>query len=220
MPSPLVRDCRYLGRELLTWLWFLCEVEGGTFDLPIGTIELTVEDDLVLVGHDDEDSATRVKGGLPPLRPEAASALAAGMTARQARLLLARGEREWSFKLDAETLDLRAVKLPASETEDPLEALAERLAALQAWFDKLAAGRPNRVVARTDATYRAGLFASAAIPAGEEYLEVPAAAAFLDVLSHPHFILGGPLVVEVRAPSADHDGWRARTKVREMSLVA
>ena len=34
--------------------------------------------------------------------------------------------------------------------------------------------------------------------------EVPAAAAFLDVLSHPHFILGGPLVVEVRAPSADH----------------
>ena len=54
----------------------------------------------------------------------------------------------------------------------------------------------------------------------DAYLEVPAAAAFLDVLSHPHFILGGPLVVEVRAPSADHDGWRARTKVREMSLVA
>ena len=60
------------------------------------------------------------------------------------------------------------------EDDEPLEALAERLAALQAWFDKLAAGRPNRVVARTDATYRAGLFASAAIPAGEEYLEVPA----------------------------------------------
>jgi hypothetical protein len=127
MPSPLVRDCRYLGRELLTWLWFLCEVEGGSFDLPIGTVELAIEDDLVLVGHDDEDSATRVKGGLPPLRPEAASALAAGMTARQARLLLARGEREWSFKLDAETLDLRAVKLPASETEDPFESLTERL---------------------------------------------------------------------------------------------
>ena len=54
----------------------------------------------------------------------------------------------------------------------------------------------------------------------DAYLEVPAAAAFLDVLSHPHFVLGGPLVVEVRAPSADHDGWRARTKVREMSLVA
>ena len=37
----------------------------------------------------------------------------------------------------------------------------------------------------------------------DAYLEVPAAAAFLDVLSHPHFILGGPLTAEVRAPSAD-----------------
>ena len=54
----------------------------------------------------------------------------------------------------------------------------------------------------------------------DAYLEVPAAAAFLDVLSHPHFVVGGPLVVEVRAPSADHAGWRARTKVREMSLGA
>lgn len=53
----------------------------------------------------------------------------------------------------------------------------------------------------------------------DAYLEVPAAASFLDVLAHPHFVLGGPLVVEVRL-SADHGPWRARTKVRRMALVA
>lgn len=123
----LATDHDYLGREFLTWIWFLCEVEGGTFELPSGVVDMVVEDNLVLVGHDDEDSATQVKGGKPSQRPEAASALASGMTARRARLIAARGEREWSFTLDAETLDLRSVKVPNAEAEEPLEALTERL---------------------------------------------------------------------------------------------
>lgn len=117
----------YLGREFVTWLWFLCEVEGGHFALPSGDIELVAEDNLVLVGHEDEDSATQVKGGCPTLRPEAASALAAGMTVRRVRMIAARDERQWTFTLDAETLDLKGVKVPAVDAEDPLEQLAERL---------------------------------------------------------------------------------------------
>jgi hypothetical protein len=120
-------DCKYLGREFLTWIWFLCEVEGGEFHPPSGTIELLVEDNLVFVGHDDDDSATQVKGGCPTMRPEAASALASGMTLRRAKVHAARDDREWSFTLDGESLDLRSLKVPAVEAEDPLEQLTERL---------------------------------------------------------------------------------------------
>lgn len=121
------RDLRYLGREFLTWLWFQCEVEGGGFELPSGEFDFVVEDNLAFVGHDEEDSATAVKGNNPSIRPEAASALAAGMTIRRAKLLIAKGELEWSLTLDGETLDLRSVKGPPPEADDPLEQLTERL---------------------------------------------------------------------------------------------
>ncbi|MDF1663885.1 MAG: hypothetical protein P1V97_19095 [Planctomycetota bacterium] len=127
MTGNLLADCRYLGREFVTWLWFLCEVEGGEFQLSSGPIELLVEDNLVFVGHDDDDSATQVKGGCPTLRPEAACALAAGMTVRRAKVNAAREDRAWTFTLDAESLDLRSLKVPAAEAEDPLEQLTERL---------------------------------------------------------------------------------------------
>lgn len=120
-------DCRYLGREFATWLWFRCEVEGGEFHLSSGPLELLVEDNLVFVGHDDDDSATQVKGGCPTLRPEAACALAAGMTVRRAKVNAARDDKAWTFTLDAESLDLRSVKGPSAEAEDPLEQLTERL---------------------------------------------------------------------------------------------
>ena len=120
-------DCRYLGREFATWLWFLCEVEGGEFQLSSGSIELLFEDNLVFVGHDDDEAATQVKGGCPTLRPEAACALAAGMTVRRAKVTAAREDRAWTFTLDAESLDLRSLKVPAVEAEDPLEQLTERL---------------------------------------------------------------------------------------------
>ena len=55
----------------------------------------------------------------------------------------------------------------------------------------------------------------------DAYLEVPAAAAFLDV-SHPHFILGGPLLGKSSAKTADHSRLRARGPrcgIRRSSLL-
>lgn len=132
-----VADHSYLGREFLTWLWFKCEVEGGEFEIPSGRLDLVVEDNLFFVGHDDDSTVAAVKGGCPTLRAESASALASGMTLRRARFQGARDERQWSFTLDAETLDVKSLKVPAVEAEDPLEQLTERLQAAEEMRDAL-----------------------------------------------------------------------------------
>jgi hypothetical protein len=65
-----------------------------------------------------------LRGGSPTIRPEAASALGAGMSLKKARLYLARGPREWHFTLDGETLDLSGLKVPQLD-EDVIEGEAK-----------------------------------------------------------------------------------------------
>lgn len=122
----------FLAQEFLTWIWFRCEVDGGEFDLPEGSMAVVVEDALSLVSWDEDDTRVGLRGGNPTLRPEAANSLAAGLMLRKARLFAARGDREWQFSLDGETLDLSGVKVPETpegeEVEDPL---ADKLAACE-----------------------------------------------------------------------------------------
>jgi len=55
--------------------------------------------------------------------------------------------------------------------------------------------------------------------AEDKWLAVPAAASFGDVLRHPHHVLGGPLVLELRpSGTAEHIAWRTRSKVFELEL--
>lgn len=120
----------FLASEFLTWLWFRCEVEGGTFDLPSGGVSIAVEDALTLASWEDDAVKASLRGGTPTRRPEAANALAAGLLLRKARFIAARAGREWLFSLDADTLDLRSVKVVESDPdEDPEDALADKLAA-------------------------------------------------------------------------------------------
>lgn len=121
----------FLAQEFLTWLWFRCEVEGGEFELESGPAAFVVEDALSFSSWDPDGTRASVRGGTPTVRPEAASALAAGLTLKRARLLAARGEREWHFALDGETLDLMGVKVPEREDDaedDGVDLLAEKLA--------------------------------------------------------------------------------------------
>lgn len=121
----------FLAQEFLTWLWFRCEVEGGEFELDSGPVAMVVEDALSFTSWDPDGTRASLRGGTPTVRPEAASALAAGLTLKRARLLAARGEREWHFSLDGETLDLLGVKVPEVEDkgdDDGVDKLAEKLA--------------------------------------------------------------------------------------------
>jgi hypothetical protein len=110
----------FLGKDFLTWLWFRCEAEGGEFDLGgrDGRTAVMVEDALSLVSVDEDGSVMTLRKGSPAVRPEAASALAAGMTLRKAKIFVARGPREWQFTLDGETLDLGGLKTPEVDEQE------------------------------------------------------------------------------------------------------
>jgi len=112
----------FLGRDFLTWLWFRCEAEGGEFDLGGrdggGQTAVMVEDALALASVDEEGAVMTLRKGMPTVRPEAASALAAGMTLKKARFFVARGPREWQFSLDGETLDVAGLKTPEIQDKE------------------------------------------------------------------------------------------------------
>jgi hypothetical protein len=112
----------FLGRDFLTWLWFRCEAEGGEFDLGGrdggGSTAVMIEDALALVSVDEDGSVMTLRKGSPTARPEAANALAAGMTLKKARVFVARGPREWQFTLDGETLDVGGLKTPEIDDKE------------------------------------------------------------------------------------------------------
>jgi recombination associated protein RdgC len=120
--SSVGQEQAFLGRDFLTWLWFRCESEGGEFDLGGrdggGQTAVMVEDALALVSVDEDGSVMTLRKGSPTARPEAANALAAGMTLKKARVFVARGPREWQFTLDGETLDLGGLKTPEIDDKD------------------------------------------------------------------------------------------------------
>jgi hypothetical protein len=69
-----------------------------------------------------------LKGGAAAHSSAARAGIGAGRTLREADLRIIRGDRGWRVGLDAETLDLRAVKLPALLTEEDDDHLLERVA--------------------------------------------------------------------------------------------
>lgn len=123
----------FLAQEFLTWLWFRCEVEGGEFDLEeTGELSIVVEDALSLSSWEEEGKKSTLRGGTPTTRPEAATALGAGLLLKRAKLLIAIGGREWQCSLDGDSLDLLSVKVPerpeGEEPEEGADLLAEKLA--------------------------------------------------------------------------------------------
>lgn len=118
--NALAMERSFLGREFLTWLWFRCEAEGGEYDLQPEPVAVMVEDGLALTSFDGEGAVVTLRNGTPTVRPEAASALGAGLVLKRAKLFLARGPREWQLTLDGETLDVGSVKVPQLD-EDVVE---------------------------------------------------------------------------------------------------
>ncbi|HVY61308.1 MAG TPA: hypothetical protein VHF22_06620 [Planctomycetota bacterium] len=142
----------FLGREFLTWLWFRCEADGGTFELPPrGAVEdakkakkkkddepepdrevgVVFNDYVSLVSDGDEREENILKKGSPHRSAEARMALLVGKLVSAAKLEVARGERSWTVTLTGETLDFRSVKYPDAEGDEPEERSIDRLSAMQ-----------------------------------------------------------------------------------------
>lgn len=140
----------FLGREFLTWLWFRCEMDGGTFtlpqpkkaakakgakddddDAPSNEIGIVFNDYVSLIAEGDDREENIVKKGSPHRSAEARTALLVGKVVSAAKIEIARGERSWAATVTGETLDLRSVKYPDPEGDDPEERALDRLCAMQ-----------------------------------------------------------------------------------------
>lgn len=109
------------GREFLTWMWWDTEMGVGTPGLLVfGTVELEADDD-----------ATILRGDASPASVEAGAALRSGKTPRRVRFLYVDGDRESTFTLD-DRLQLRGLRLPTPEADDPGDIFAEQFEALVA----------------------------------------------------------------------------------------
>lgn len=115
----------------MTWLWFRCESDGGTFDLPDGEVGVVFNDYVALVSEGEEREENICKKGSAHRSQEARTALAVGKIVSAAKLEIARGERSFAATIAGDTLDVRGAKYPDAEADDPEERTLERLQAME-----------------------------------------------------------------------------------------
>jgi hypothetical protein len=107
---------RFVGRELLLWLW----LESELFDATLSTKEhgsfgLWLEGRLVL---DEGKEATIIRGTAPGLHREAKESLLRGKMPERAGLRLSFGDYECALTLRGETLGFAGLVPPKKEKEE------------------------------------------------------------------------------------------------------
>jgi hypothetical protein len=125
--AALVEANRFLGRELLLWLWFESEHNETKLRASTGkTCSLWVETQITLAADEEE---ARIKSGMPAATPEAKQALRQGKLPRQARLHAIVDDHEFTWAFKADELGVGALKVPAElkADTDRHEALYERM---------------------------------------------------------------------------------------------
>jgi len=121
----IIAEKRFLGQEFLTWLWYKSEVRGGTVELPgIGDIGVVFEKHMLLEYGEGEAHEKIICQGLQAELNEARTGLRMGKKLEQARIVLARGDYEWTMTVKASVFDFKSVKAPktmagSEESDDP-----------------------------------------------------------------------------------------------------
>ena len=127
-----VQDFAFLGREFLTWLlWQVDRGEGRRGADGDDPFDVSFAGKVRFAGLVGDVSDATLKGRAAAQGVEVRAAIGAGRTLREADLRLARGEREWSVTLVADTLDLRSARLPALLTEEEDDRFLERISLLE-----------------------------------------------------------------------------------------
>ena len=107
---------RFVGRELLLWLWFESELFEGTLQTKVhGSFGLWIEGRLVM---SQGQEATTIKGSQPGNHREAKEALLRGKLPDAASLHLSWNEQDAMFTLKAETLNIAGLKLPRKGADE------------------------------------------------------------------------------------------------------
>lgn len=128
----VVRAKGFLGREFLTWLWYLAEAQKEPMTAPSrdGPVEFDVwiGDRLVLEASTGLSLEHMIKGGDPSQSQEAYTALTNGKSVRELKLGLSiRGYGEYTAVLHCDDLNPRSLKLPQPDDDTAPEGQARDL---------------------------------------------------------------------------------------------
>ncbi len=133
----------YLGREFLTWLWFMSEERGGNVFLEgYGDIEIAFIRRIVLESGEGEYMEAVQCSGAHASLAEGRAALREGKKVKEARLQLIKGEFQWEFSFKGDEFRFQALRLPqmmnlAEENEGREGRVLERIALLQDAMDMM-----------------------------------------------------------------------------------
>ncbi len=122
----IIAEKRFLGQEFLTWLWRKSEERSGAIDLPgIGDISVVFEKHMLLEYGEGDSHEKVICQGLQTELNEARTGLRMGKKLEQARIVLGRGEFEWTMTVKASIFDFKSVKTPKTmastdDSDDPL----------------------------------------------------------------------------------------------------
>ena len=130
-PLELVEQGRFLGEEFLLWLWMRGLAEGGTSGVEGDLSACFIDDAVTLVSERGDVKELSLRKGNPAESREAFEALSRGMRPSKAKARLLSGDMEWTFVIDASSLDTSAMKLPPSQAKDPAGRVADRLFLLE-----------------------------------------------------------------------------------------
>ncbi len=107
-----------IGKEFLTWLWYLTETRN-VFSLPDGSsFVLNLEQRITVQGGEGESTETAVCSGLMTEMREARTGLKTGKKVQQAKVRIQKDSMEWTVTLDAANLNLTSMKTPKIDTRD------------------------------------------------------------------------------------------------------
>jgi hypothetical protein len=131
-----IETTRFLGGEFVLWLWFSRDVLDGVLPIPgQGAVELALESALLLIDPLADQERVNIRGFDPLASLEAEHALLRGKLPRKVSLRLGFQQSEWVAVLDAATLQLSGVKLPALLSEGEEEHFHERMRLLEQLHD-------------------------------------------------------------------------------------
>ena len=111
-PLELIEQGRFIGEEFLLWLWQRGLAEGGTSGLDSDLSACFLDDAVVLVNERGDVKELSMRKGNPTESREAFEALSRGMRPSKAKVRLLSGDMEWTFVLNAASLDTTGMKLP------------------------------------------------------------------------------------------------------------
>jgi hypothetical protein len=113
----------FLGREFLTWLWYMAETNEERLQAPgrvTGTLDfdIWVDDRIVLEASSGMSHSNVMKGGDPSQSFEAAAALTTGKTVKEMKLgVNVKNYGEYTAVLHCDELNPRSLKLPKPDAE-------------------------------------------------------------------------------------------------------